>query len=173
MQITFDPEISEWDNPAATRQLSLSISEANGGNWNILVPPGRENKWMIPPVVASERGRAQTVAVAMRRRGCRTVSLYLECEWNVNGNCGQSGWEPLTRSIPGHNGILSNAEHEKFCANLPGPSGKAKYSHETDSEPVPWGKGEKHLDERSETDPETMRLQAVGAAFGSDGVPFA
>ena len=24
-------------------------------------------------------------------------------------------------------GILSNAEHVKFCANLPGPSGKAKY----------------------------------------------
>ena len=30
-------------------------------------------------------------------------------------------------------GILSNAEHEKFCANPPGPSGKAKYSRETDS----------------------------------------
>ena len=34
-------------------------------------------------------------------------------------------------------GILSNAEHEEFCANPPGPSGKAKYSRETDSEPVP------------------------------------
>ena len=34
-------------------------------------------------------------------------------------------------------GILSSAEHEKFCVNLPGPSGKAKYSRETDSEPVP------------------------------------
>ena len=33
-------------------------------------------------------------------------------------------------------GILSRAEHEKFCMNLPGPSGKAKYSRETDSEPV-------------------------------------
>ena len=32
---------------------------------------------------------------------------------------------------------LGNAEHEKFCANPPGPSGKAKYSRETDSEPVP------------------------------------
>ena len=34
-------------------------------------------------------------------------------------------------------GILSSAEHEEFCVNLPGPSGKAKYSIETDSEPVP------------------------------------
>ena len=34
-------------------------------------------------------------------------------------------------------GILSSAEHEKFCVNQPGPSGKAKYSRETDSERVP------------------------------------
>ena len=33
-------------------------------------------------------------------------------------------------------GILSSAEHEEFCVNQPGPSGKAKYSRETDSEPV-------------------------------------
>ncbi len=33
--------------------------------------------------------------------------------------------------------ILSNAEHEKFCAKQRGPSRKAKYSRETDSEPVP------------------------------------
>ena len=32
--------------------------------------------------------------------------------------------------------ILSSAGHEKSCVNLPGPSGKAKYSRETDSEPV-------------------------------------
>ena len=43
-------------------------------------------------------------------------------------------------------GILSSAEHEEFCVNWPGPSGKAKYSIETDSEPVPGGKGEKHFE---------------------------
>ena len=32
---------------------------------------------------------------------------------------------------------LSSAEHEKFCVNLRGPSRKAKYYQETDSEPVP------------------------------------
>ena len=31
---------------------------------------------MIPPVVASDRGTAQTVDVARRQRGCRTATLY-------------------------------------------------------------------------------------------------
>ena len=69
--------------------------------------------------------------------------------------------------------ILSSAEHEEFCVNLPGPSGKAKYSPETDSEPVLWRKGEKHFEKKSEIVPETVRLQAVGAPIGGDGVPFA
>ena len=43
-------------------------------------------------------------------------------------------------------GILSSAGHEKSCVKLPGPSGKAKYSRETDSEPVLWRKGEKNLE---------------------------
>ena len=55
--------------------------------------------------------------------------------------------------------------------NLPGPSGKAKYSWETDSELVPWGKGEKNPDEGSEIDPEIECLQAVEARKG-DRVPF-
>ena len=37
---------------------------------------------------------------------------------------------------------------------------------------VPWGKGEKHPDEGSETVSETGRLQAVGASLRGDGVPF-
>ena len=69
--------------------------------------------------------------------------------------------------------ILSSAGHEKSCVKQPGPSGKAKYSSETDSEPVPWGKGEKHLEQRSERVPETVCLQAVGAHIMGDGVPFA
>ena len=44
-----------------------------------------------------------------------------------------------------------------------GPPSKPKYSCVTDSELVPWGKGEKNLDKRSEIDPETKHLQAVGA----------
>jgi len=51
------------------------------------------------------------------------------------------------------------------------PLSKPKYSSATDSELVPWGKGEKHPDEGSETVPETGYLQTVGARKG-DGVPF-
>ncbi len=53
-----------------------------------------------------------------------------------------------------------------------GPPSKPKYSCVTDSEQVPWGKGEKHPDEGSETVPETERLQAVGATLRGDCVPF-
>ena len=38
---------------------------------------------MIPPVVASERGRAQTVAVATQLRGSRTATLYGSSEKNL------------------------------------------------------------------------------------------
>ena len=41
----------------------------------------------------------------------------------------------------------------------------------TDSELVPWGKGEKNPDEGSEIDPEIECLQAVEARKG-DRVPF-
>ena len=38
----------------------------------------------------------------------------------------------------------STIEHEKFGGNMEGPPSKAKYYHVTDSELVPWGKGEKN-----------------------------
>ena len=38
---------------------------------------------MIPPVVASERGRAQTVTVATQLRGSRTATLYACSEQNL------------------------------------------------------------------------------------------
>ena len=38
---------------------------------------------MIPSVVASERGRAQTVCVATHMRGSRTTSWYSDHEQNV------------------------------------------------------------------------------------------
>ena len=69
--------------------------------------------------------------------------------------------------------ILSRAGPEESCLNLPVPSGKAKYYWETDSEQVLWRKGEKHFEQKSEIDPETVRLQAVGAPNWCDGVPFA
>ena len=59
------------------------IMGANAGNWNILVPVGRENNLMIPLVVASERGKAQTYDVVMRDRGSRVTISYFESEENV------------------------------------------------------------------------------------------
>ncbi len=44
-----------------------------------------------------------------------------------------------------------------------GPPSKPKYSCITDSEQVPWGKGEKDRGERSEIEPETYGLQSFGA----------
>ena len=65
-------------------------------------------------------------------------------------------------------------EHVKFRVNQRGPPRKAKYSWMTDSEIVPWGKGEKNPEQGSEIEPETVYLQAVGApVYRGDGVPFA
>ena len=62
-----------------------------------------------------------------------------------------------------------------FCLNIGGPPSNPKYYYKTDSEPVPWGKGEKDRSERSEIEPETYDLQSFGAVFfmNGDGLPFA
>ena len=71
--------------------------------------------------------------------------------------------------------------------NIGGPPSKPKYISMTDSEQVPWGKGEKNPFEGSEKDPEISYLHAIEASKGvltrasalwnsprqSNGVPFA
>ena len=47
------------------------------------------------------------------------------------------GDSPVRARIVKDSGILSRAGHVKPCLNPAGPSAKAKYSWETDSEPVP------------------------------------
>ena len=74
----------------------------------------------------------------------------------------KGGDSPVHVSINNISGILSRSGHVKSWLNLRGPSRKAKYFWKTDSEPVPWGKGEKHPEQGSEIVPETVRLQAVG-----------
>ena len=49
----------------------------------------------------------------------------------------KEGDNPVHELIWKLSSILSIAGHEKSCENLRGPSRKAKYSRETDSEPVP------------------------------------
>lgn len=53
----------------------------------------------------------------------------------------------------------STTESEGVRGNLWEPSHKAKYFLATDSEAVPWGKGEKYAGEASEIEPETVSLQ--------------
>ena len=106
--------------------------------------------------------------------GCRTAIKINIKKLNILESLTTEGDSPVSRHDINLCSILSTAEHEKFCGNLPGPSGKAKYSWETDSELVPWGKGEKHPEQGSEIVPETMRLQAVGVRqLADDCVPFA
>ena len=74
------------------------VVRANPGNWNILVPGGRENKLMIPSVVASERGRAQTAMVAMPCRGSRTAWSDLDREEKVLESTAIAGESPLSEA---------------------------------------------------------------------------
>ena len=78
------------------------------------------------------------------------------------GKNDQRGWKSRTRKNNIGSSILSRAGPEKSCLNLAAPSAKAKYYQETDSEQVLWRKGEKHFEQKSEIEPETVRLQAVG-----------
>ena len=58
-------------------------------------------------------------------------------EGNALERAAVQGDSPVPEAGRACSGILSSAGHEKSCVNPPGPSGKAKYSRETDSEPVP------------------------------------
>ena len=57
--------------------------------------------------------------------------------WNALESASTEGERPVQASALGDSSILSRAGHEESCLNRPGPPGKAKYSQETDSEPVP------------------------------------
>ena len=70
-------------------------------------------------------------------------------------------------------GILSRAGPVKPCLKLPAPSGKAKYYWETDSEPVPWGKGEKNPKQGSEKNLKPYAYKRSEHSLLCDGVPFA
>ena len=56
---------------------------------------------MIPPVVASDRGTAQTSDVAMRRWGSRTATLYSQCEQNVLERTAIAGDSPVSEAETG------------------------------------------------------------------------
>ena len=58
-------------------------------------------------------------------------------KWNHLESWIKEGDNPVHVSLFFTDSILSKAGHEESCLNLPGPSGKAKYFQETDSERVP------------------------------------
>ena len=70
--------------------------------------------------------------------GCRTVNKGVMKD---RGTFWKGGPErvkaPYPKSAVTSRRHLSSAEHEKFSVNQRGPSRKAKYYRETDSEPVP------------------------------------
>ena len=75
----------------------------------------------------------------------------------------------------GRAGYPSRAGHVQSCLNLPGPSGKAKYSLATDSGLVPRGKGEKNPSEGSQKNlkPHVYKQSEHYGATQCEGVPFA
>ena len=146
--------------------------KANVGNWNISLPIGGENNNDFAS--SGERTRKSPNLCCLGDIG--VVGLrYKMMNWIriVMENWAAQGESPVWVRFIIFSGILSSAGHEKSCVKQRGPSRKAKYSRETDSGQVPWGKGEKNLEQRSEIEPETVCLQAVGALFRCDGVPFA
>ena len=56
----------------------------------------------------------------------------------------QRGWYSRRRNFKQTSWIRSTTRHVKSCRNTGGPPPKAKYYLVTDSEAVPWGKGEKN-----------------------------
>ena len=88
---------------------------------------------VIPRVVASEIGEAQT----SMSWGSRTAKQYLREQSNGIERPAEGGASPVDEISKRLSGILSTTEHVELCRKQPGPSGKAKYSYMTDSEPVP------------------------------------
>ena len=69
--------------------------------WHTAVMAGRENNSVIPPVVASERGRAQTVCVATHSRGSRTTTWCLNREGNGLESPAIAGESPVPEARQG------------------------------------------------------------------------
>ena len=63
--------------------------------------------------------------------------MTMSTNWNTLESVSVEGERPVQVSSICDSSILSMAGHEESCQKQPGPPGKAKYSQETDSGPVP------------------------------------
>ena len=100
--------------------------------------PEEKKTKVIAQVVASERAAAQTASVATRPRGCRAAG---KADLEGRGTSWKGRPQRVKAPYPAPESearrYLSSAGHEKSGVNRRGPSRKAKYYRETDSEPVP------------------------------------
>ena len=100
--------------------------------------PEEKKTTVIAQVVASERAGAQT-GVVEATSGVEGPSTKRRVK--DRGTFWKGGPQrvkaPYPKSATRARRHLSSAEHEEFCMNQRGPSRKAKYYQETDSEPVP------------------------------------
>ena len=69
--------------------------------------------------------------------GLQDSFLEIDIKQNPLERGAIEGDSPVSENCRGRKSILSRAGPEKSCLNQPVPSGKAKYSLVTDSEPVP------------------------------------
>ncbi len=156
---SIDTRISEWGNPAYS-DVCYSFERANVGKWNISVPTGKEiNRDSLSS--GERNGNSPKL--------CRVLV-------ELSGMSNRRGWKSRKRKLT--TDYTSRSGHEKPWLNMGGPPSKAKYYFKIDSEPVPWGKGEKNRGERSEIEPETICLQSFRAGWENlfslcDGLPFA
>ena len=80
MQVTLDPWISEWGNPAAWMAVIQQWRRTRGTETSHY--PQEKKTTVIPPVVASERGRAQTGAVSATPGSWdRDIRLKTKCNY--------------------------------------------------------------------------------------------
>ena len=136
--------MSEWGNPIY-RDIYYPFEEANAGKWNISVPAGKEiNR------DSESSGERNRISPKLHR-------VLVE----LAGMLDRRGWKSRKRKLTMD--YTSRSGHEKSWLKMGGPPSKAKYYFKIDSEPVPWGKGEKNRGERSEIEPETIYLQSFRA----------
>ena len=92
---------------------------------------------MIPQVVVSERGGAQTAGVEAPAGLKDPHQGRRPHRGTVLGRRAEGGESPVPGMRTRPAGILSSAGPEESRVNLPAPSGKAEHYRETDSERVP------------------------------------
>ncbi len=136
-QISLDPRTSEWGNPPRGSAAPRRMRGANPGNRNIPVPGGKENN----SDCASSGERKRKGPNRGRRGAPGVVGPPAKREVSARGTRRKAGPQRVRAPYPKARARarrhLSSAGHEESGANPRGPSRKAEYYRETDSEPVP------------------------------------